>query len=76
MSELSEYYRNLKDNPPPKPVKKVHKGNWSLVYFIGSKRFIAVENKSYAIIVRERSRLQKETQYKNAVFQIVPYEKK
>jgi hypothetical protein len=71
MSELTEYYNSLKGYK--KPEKKPHTGNWSLYYEIGGKRFLSMENKPYAMLVSVKNKLQKEVNYKRAVFFIVPY---
>jgi hypothetical protein len=76
MNELSEYYQALKERVVSKPLKKVHKGNWSLYYFIGQTRFLAVENKPYALLVKKQKELSGQIQYKTATFKIVPYETK
>jgi DNA-binding transcriptional MocR family regulator len=69
----SEYYRSLKENPPPPPKKVGHKGNWSLVLYIGGLSQVLLPDKPYAMCVAKKKDVSNDPRNKNGVLKIIPF---
>lgn len=56
---MSAYYRSLRDNPPEKPKKEGHKGNWSLFFYYLGKRQDVLIDKPYSMCKDAKQRLER-----------------
>lgn len=73
MNEMSEYYENLRSNPPEKPKKEGHKGNWSLVWSFGGQKVTVLPDKPYAMCKDMKRKKEREIQFSKGVWSIVPF---
>lgn len=70
----TEYYQNLRSNPPEKPKKEGHKGNWSLVWqYLGNTQ-VVIADKPYALLKSKKKNL--ELSLHKGVYRIIPFHEK
>ena len=69
----TEYYENLRSNPPEKPKKEGHKGNWSLIFELMGKQTVVVSDKPYQVCVAEKKKLEVTPRVAKGALRIVPF---
>jgi hypothetical protein len=69
----SEYYKRLKEDPPKKKEKPKHKGNWSVIVWVGGKVQTAMSDKPYAMCVHKKKAIQAQSGIGSDRIKIVPF---